>query len=197
MLEDCVHKLLLREEPLVVYNLSDVLAADPVLSALHEQAMPYVSKDEYPPDAMALLDQAAERIAHWAHSQLGKVDQRRYMALADAFAKDGQGKTVGNIYRTNGFSREDAEGGLLYEIVSRLNHSCVPNVVKELSGFTAVVKTLRDIEAGEELRISYTDEHAGAVDLDDALTARKRRESLSRKYNFWCQCERCAKYDTS
>ena len=47
--------------------------------------------------------------------------------------------------------------GVLYERLSRANHSCSPNMRKEtLNGGSAFVYTLRDVEPGEELLVCYT-----------------------------------------
>lgn len=179
-------KQLWREQPLVAYRFYDFLS-DPVVRALHEQLEPFLSQQSYTPAAMQLLGQAADRIADRIYAQLSPCEKRRYMALHDAFSTP-PAKTAGGIYRTNTFEREDEEGGILYEVLSRVNHSCCPNVCKEYDGFIAVVTALRDIACGEELCISYIDT---TNDMELEKSTRKRREMLSRKYNFTCVCDKC------
>jgi hypothetical protein len=94
-------------------------------------------------------------------------------------------------------------------LVARCNHSCDPNIkfyflgeegrdgngnadAPQTGGKPAYVtnrltaKTLRDIQPGEELRISYVDE-------DDT---RVRRQLMLREYGFHCRCEKCEREKT-
>ena len=80
-------------------------------------------------------------------------------------------------------------GGVLYETISRLNHSCTPNVRKEVAdGLGAVISTLRDVAIGEELQLCYlsADEH------EQGMTREQRREALADRYNFLCMCALCS-----
>ena len=123
-------KTLLREEPLLVFRMADHLV-DPVIQALHAQLEPYFGMDKYPPRAMELFDRSAERIAEREYAKLSATQKKRFMALSDAFSPTAA-KTIGGIYRTNSFDRgEDTDGAVMYELTSRINHSCKPNVVKE------------------------------------------------------------------
>lgn len=61
-----------------------------------------------------------------------------------------------------------------------MNHSCDPNVVTVFEGSRLSVRSLRPIEAGEELVQCYTDETC------DVLL---RRKKLLEQYHFLCQCE--------
>jgi hypothetical protein len=74
-------------------------------------------------------------------------------------------------------------GTALYSLVCCMNHSCVPNVrVEYASGSNvAFVIANRDVEAGEELCISY---------VDESLSYEARTESLAH-YGFVCDCPRC------
>jgi hypothetical protein len=181
-------RVLLREEPLLVHAMSELMAADPVIRTLNERLLPYLSERDYPPEALRLLEEGAQRVAEHVHARLNAGDKRRYMALCDAFSpsKNDEGKTVGGVYRSNAFSRGDGvEGGVIYEVHSRINHSCAPNMIKDYDGFTAVTCCLQDVEAGQELTISYL------ASSDAKSTTDQRRETLQRKYNFRCRCERC------
>ena len=59
---------------------------------------------------------------------------------------------------------------------------CGPNLRKESDGEDFLFYTDRDIEAGEELCISYVDPK------DDTPT---RRAALKENWNFDCICARC------
>ena len=185
-------RVLLRDEPLLVFRTADHLG-DPVMRELQDRVAPFLGAQPYPPEAVALFDRIAERIAEREFSQLSAVAKRRYLALADAFAP--AAKTLGGRYKTNSFAHifaDGYEGAIVYDIVSRLNHSCAPNLAstgaRGIHGFadaTAEVAALRDVAEGEELFISYLTED----DLEKPTSA--RRALLQSKYNFVCGCGRC------
>ena len=185
-------RVLLRDEPLLVFRTADHLG-DPVMRELQDRVAPFLGAQPYPPGAVALFDRIAERIAEREFSQLSAVAKRRYLALADAFAP--AAKTLGGRYKTNSFAHifaDGYEGAIVYDIVSRLNHSCAPNLAstgaRGIHGFadaTAEVAALRDVAEGEELFISYLTED----DLEKPTSA--RRALLQAKYNFVCACGRC------
>ena len=185
-------RVLLRDEPLLVFRTADHLG-DPVMRELQDRVAPFLGAQPYPPEAVALFDRIAERIAEREFSQLSAVAKRRYLALADAFAP--AAKTLGGRYKTNSFAHifaDGYEGAIVYDIVSRLNHSCAPNLAstgaRGIHGFadaTAEGAALRDVAEGEELFISYLTED----DLEKPTSA--RRALLQSKYNFLCGCGRC------
>ncbi|KAI8617319.1 hypothetical protein BC830DRAFT_1114068 [Chytriomyces sp. MP71] len=78
----------------------------------------------------------------------------------------------------------NAEVGVgMFPLVAMLNHSCAPNCsfVSGTHG-AMIVRTLRDVEAGEELCVSYV----------DLCTSRdERRGKLLETKHFWCLCSRC------
>jgi hypothetical protein len=63
----------------------------------------------------------------------------------------------------------------LYRRASRLNHDDDPNAVPTFRGRTLVLRALRPISAGEEIRITY---------LDLALSAVEQRRILREQYHF-------------
>ncbi|GAB0098024.1 SET domain-containing protein [Sergentomyia squamirostris] len=81
----------------------------------------------------------------------------------------------------------DVEGSGLYVIQSKLNHSCIPDAeIKFLqSNHTLVLSCLRDIQADEEICISY---------LSECFLNRSRHtrhKFLKENYLFVCQCDLC------
>ncbi|KAJ3083171.1 hypothetical protein HK100_009516 [Physocladia obscura] len=72
----------------------------------------------------------------------------------------------------------------MFPAVAMLNHSCDPNCsfVSSTHG-RMIVRTLRPIDAGEELCVSYV----------DLCTPRdERRGKLLETKHFWCTCSRCS-----
>lgn len=62
------------------------------------------------------------------------------------------------------------------------NHSCEPNVEFTCHESVMVFKTIRDVEKGEELYISY-------IDTEDDFESRKYE--LQNRYGFICRCNKC------
>lgn len=81
----------------------------------------------------------------------------------------------------------EVEGSGLYELQSKLNHSCDPNVeiCFEKGDHTLSVRALRDIKEGEELCISYI----SPCDLE--RSRHSRRKLLLDNYTFFCNCSKC------
>ena len=103
-------------------------------------------------------------------------------------------KSIGGIIRTNSF--EDENHAKLFETLCRFNHACgaSANVTKVFEHLVtgngarcAHVTTLRDIRRGEELCIDYID---GSD--ESSLDTASRQAFLQMKYNFVCQCSKCA-----
>lgn len=71
----------------------------------------------------------------------------------------------------------------LWLLPSFINHSCSPNASRLVVGEAMFILASRDIQAKEEIMISYT----------DSLSPLKRREDnlASMGYGFRCQCKRC------
>lgn len=88
-------------------------------------------------------------------------------------------------------------GCALYDIATKINHSCAPNVrfyPNMIGGVCADVRALRDIYAGEQLLTSYIDISAFESDGDaaDSFATRERRMAyLERGYGFRCTCPLC------
>lgn len=82
---------------------------------------------------------------------------------------------------------EAAVGNAIYMLPSFYNHDCDPNAhILWIESVNAKLKALRDIEAGEELRICYID---ASMDRD------ARRAILSEGFGFDCKCARCMSND--
>ncbi|PNY09405.1 histone-lysine N-methyltransferase ATXR4-like protein [Trifolium pratense] len=77
---------------------------------------------------------------------------------------------------------EAAVGNAVYILPSFYNHDCDPNAhIIWIDSAVAKLKTLRDIDEGEELRICY---------IDTSMDRDARRELLFRGFGFHCNCSR-------
>ncbi|KND05090.1 uncharacterized protein SPPG_00764 [Spizellomyces punctatus DAOM BR117] len=90
-------------------------------------------------------------------------------------------------FRSNNFSIHDGElfviGEGTFPLGALLNHSCHPNCSVLYEGREQVVRTIRDVHAGEELLGTY---------VDGMGERGERQQTLWSKYGFECDCERCA-----
>ncbi|KAL7274830.1 hypothetical protein RUND412_002261 [Rhizina undulata] len=128
-------------------------------------------------------------------NSLSHVKRETYMSLSVADNHSRMRTEVG-IWHSNSF-RLTSPGGKewgygVFEIISRINHSCCPNakVTWDKNVWKMFVTTMRIIESGEEICVNYLD--APKLDLDVVL----RREELLEKWGFLCSCKRCLQEDT-
>ncbi|KAI8892911.1 hypothetical protein BC833DRAFT_330288 [Globomyces pollinis-pini] len=88
-------------------------------------------------------------------------------------------------FQCNNFTIYDHElfeyGQGTFPLASLINHSCEPNVVALFKNDSLFLKSLVDIQEGDELFISY---------VDCILPITDRIQSLS-KYQFVCDCQKC------
>ncbi|CAH1786124.1 unnamed protein product [Owenia fusiformis] len=74
----------------------------------------------------------------------------------------------------------------IYMNGSRLNHSCLPNAVAVFSGKQLTVRSTTDIDADEEILISY---------IEQLGPSAERQRYLKSSYYFDCTCPRCRDKD--
>ncbi|XP_074523305.1 histone-lysine N-methyltransferase SMYD3 [Halichoeres trimaculatus] len=90
----------------------------------------------------------------------------------------------------NCFTISDGElqevGVGLYPSLSLLNHDCRPNCVMVFEGTNLKLRAVRDIDAGEELTISY---------IETLMVTEDRQKQLEEQYHFICHCQRCDSQD--
>ena len=114
---------------------------------------------------------------------LTREEQRAFFSLHNAHGSS-QSPFLG-IARTNvlPLGSGASEGGLFLE-ASRLNHSCRHNAQNTWNATLdqLTIHTLRDIEEGEEITISY---------LDGSDNYAARQLSLKNSFGFCCECELC------
>jgi hypothetical protein len=110
--------------------------------------------------------------------------------LVESLDKSLGGTDIEDIMKTNAFSCQLHDGGeddaymCLFPSVARINHACRPNAHARFVPKTLLmeVKALHDIEAGEEISISY-----GRIDLKH----QERQNLYKQGWNFSCACDLC------
>eukprot|EP00966_Prymnesium_polylepis_P038398 890930-Prymnesium_polylepis.1 len=149
------------------------------------------SEWDHLPGMKPIADRIIRHQADLACRLLSHQQRRQWMALHDSLAlhgSDGE-KSAAGVLHSNQFG--GTSGGtrtsVLFELISRVNHSCAPNMelrTEPDAGHRGTLTALRDLKGGEELFIDYT------PSLRDRSTE-ERRAALRRKHRFHCVCERC------
>ncbi|KAK6842893.1 hypothetical protein PG987_003753 [Apiospora arundinis] len=132
--------------------------------------MPHQSGHQQGPEKEAVSRIAKEAKAHTGTAlDLDTIERIYCVILTNSMAirLPGQSAVMGTAI--------DVVGAIM-------NHSCDPNVLISFHGNELRVRTLRDVEAGEELAHCYTD-----VQSDVLL----RQKLLQAEYFFPCTCGRC------
>lgn len=98
----------------------------------------------------------------WADYELQAMAAVVYGGLLQSEEVVAKAKEILCKIQTNAFNRLDADMGtagiFVDSVLAMLNHSCVPNAFVEFDKRTAMLRAERDIEAGEEVEISYCGE---------------------------------------
>jgi hypothetical protein len=101
----------------------------------------------------------------------------------------GSETTAFGIFYTNYIDVTPPKGkeiGCMYRYISRINHSCQPNVYWSYmeQEHTLIIVATRDLAPGEELLVDYCGH-------DDSWQGTERRDHLSLFYGFDCRCSIC------
>lgn len=89
---------------------------------------------------------------------------------------------VASIVRLNIFAIDG--GYAVYDLLTRMSHSCIPNCKVNFEGNVAVCRTILRIKAGDELTIEYVSDHR-------LKPTYARRFNYALKKEFTCTCTRC------
>ena len=97
------------------------------------------------------------------------------------------------ILKSNSYMIKDEKTGFcigaqLIDLHSRVNHSCEPNCVSSYDGAEVFLIALRDIQAGEEILVSYT---------DTSKPRNIRKRYLQENLYFDCLCSLCTSNEFS
>ncbi|KAM7118129.1 histone-lysine N-methyltransferase SMYD3 isoform 1-T1 [Ciconia maguari] len=90
-------------------------------------------------------------------------------------------KVTCNCFTISNGEMQDVGVGL-YPSMSLLNHSCDPNCVIIFEGYQLLLRSVREIQIGEELTISY---------IESLMPTSERQKQLMRQYCFECDCLLC------
>ncbi|KAF9086219.1 hypothetical protein BGX27_003236, partial [Mortierella sp. AM989] len=96
---------------------------------------------------------------------------------------DPQGK---NTTKTNALPLgKDSIEAAVYRVISRINHSCAPNVQHSWNSIMQkeYIHATEDITAGSEILTSY---------ISPLMTREARLKRLKEDFRFTCQCKLCA-----
>lgn len=115
--------------------------------------------------------------------KLPKDAQRQFLSLHNNFPGK---QPFSGIVRTNALPcGPNSLNGGIYPIISRINHSCLPNAYNSwnsASGYENIY-AVRFIAAGEDITIPY--DHGGPSD--------ERRRHLKDAFGFDCDCSICSR----
>ncbi|XP_061847077.1 histone-lysine N-methyltransferase SMYD3 isoform X3 [Colius striatus] len=109
-----------------------------------------------------------------------------YLDNQNAFLRDSTLFLIFSQVTCNCFTISSGEmqdvGVGLYPSMSLLNHSCDPNCVIIFEGYQLLLRSVREIQIGEELTISY---------IETLMPTSERQKQLMRQYCFECDCLLC------
>ncbi|KAG5651989.1 hypothetical protein H0H81_006670 [Sphagnurus paluster] len=137
--------------------------------------------------------QEYERLLEYSVSRMLPENRAAFFKLHNAHTKDGSGPILGRI-RTNAigitidtYEQKDLGSvryGAVFNEISYINHSCVPNVSPKFSAlsFSSRVRAIRDIKQGEEILISYCKPEVSTAE----------RQAELKPYDFQCTCHSCS-----
>ncbi|CAA7270097.1 unnamed protein product [Cyclocybe aegerita] len=178
-----------------------IFSERPLLVTRRAMAAPtaHIPRGCSPEKVKQILMFEIEKGLQYAASRMSDERRTALMALANSHKEDGSGPILG-IIRTNGFSIASKLGdgpapapgqiypperayGAVCDLGSRINHSCMPNVMSSfaLSSFSMQFTALREIKAGEQLFYCYGGMFQSAADRQKELAP----------YGFECKCAAC------
>jgi hypothetical protein len=121
-----------------------------------------------------------------AFERLTSCQQEEVMSLHDfryASEDEAAQSHLLTIFRSNAYNTGDDKIGL-FPKTARINHSCRPSAGNWWSEKTQrrVIYAMRDIEAGEEITVSYI----------PLLKTKRERQARLGQYGFVCECDACS-----
>jgi len=119
-----------------------------------------------------------------------KSAQKEILDLYHYNTTDPVDKRLEEIFKSNACDIKHGLGVGLYPTIPRMNHSCIPNVVwsyVSTSPLTKEVRSLRNIQPGEELCPNYIDSFQNTFS-----SSGDRKRLLLARWKFECKCEVCS-----
>lgn len=115
-----------------------------------------------------------------------KADVRAFKAydLLSPDVHDAIGNNVKEIYKINALTGASGNETMIGFIVSRMNHSCLPNTEYTQSDEDGLFKfwAVKNIAEGEEITLSYVDEFE---------PYERRKQILEERWKIVCDCDAC------
>eukprot|EP00929_Paragymnodinium_shiwhaense_P092029 TRINITY_DN51905_c0_g1_i1.p1 TRINITY_DN51905_c0_g1~~TRINITY_DN51905_c0_g1_i1.p1 ORF type:complete len:395 (-),score=87.70 TRINITY_DN51905_c0_g1_i1:116-1300(-) len=165
----------------------------------YEKMLPAVRRrfDELPADLKKQVTELAdanvnEDARQLKAAQIGQYVGRKLISLQfddiykSCIELQGTGKSVAGIWDTNCIPQGDRNAQGLYPLISRFNHSCVPNAIYQWREnlATNVVVVTKDVNAGEEICVSYFK----SLFMD----SKERNQRTMLSWGFKCKCSGCS-----
>ncbi|KAF9346707.1 hypothetical protein BGX26_001788, partial [Mortierella sp. AD094] len=117
-------------------------------------------------------------------ASMSKKNIKSFLALRNIYSQEEMTEVAG-IIKTNALPLgENSENGGVYRVISRINHSCAPNVRHNWNPRTEkeYIRAMEDIPAGSEILTDY---------ILPLLTREERQKMLLQDFRFTCQCRIC------
>ena len=130
--------------------------------------------DESPPERRAHLDAMAAQINRFVPPEV-RMEPLRLARLVS--------RVSANLYGVVDQAGLAFGSGLYPRAGALFNHSCAPSAVVSFLGRTWRLHTLRPLQRGDEVTVSYTELYAARGERQDAILSKK---------GFQCACARCA-----
>ncbi|KAG0274582.1 hypothetical protein BGZ96_004192, partial [Linnemannia gamsii] len=119
-----------------------------------------------------------------AINALSKKNKKSFFALRNIYTDDELPQEIG-IIKTNALQLgNDSIEAAVYRVISRINHSCAPNVRHSWNSITQMeyIYAIKDITAGSEILTTY---------VAPLTTREARQKKLEEDFRFTCQCRLC------
>lgn len=154
-------------------NCSSLEFYGPVNSVMRDKAIPHAKKLKLQTEIWSMLSQHATCDSH---SEGEEIEEDEEMAPPDHVSS----ATVTHLAN----ALPSFDGIAVFDKISVMQHSCVPNVVNNFAeDYTAEVTALKDIQPGEDVVHSYIEK----------LSSYEKRKQMLRLWGFkgGCSCPAC------
>lgn len=131
---------------------------------------------------------AKSMLASSISNELDRLDESlrdQFYQLSTAPNHMSEPKALG-IFLTNAMRTSTSGTSAVFKLVSRINHSCMPNVIHRWNEVhqELTLHAACDIEPGTELSIAYN--------IGRGLTREARQAKLRLSFGFLCDCDLCS-----
>lgn len=124
-----------------------------------------------------------------AVANLSMMEKMQFYALFNVYPESELPRDQG-IVKTNALPLgSNSIEGAVFRIISRINHSCAPNVTHAWNAKHKKedIWAIQDIQEGDEIRTNY---------IPMLWTRAERQKELRKNFRFTCDCEACTLQDS-